>query len=1203
MKRLASLARRNHRAACALALILAGAFGCEGADEESEVTRPADTLELSEDNDWDGASDAPENDAHTLLQLGERCEAGAGCAGGYCLPIGQEQPTCTQLCLQDCPSGWQCEERRLTLNYTMPVCVPEHAEMCTACTEEDGCIWGACAHLPDGDACLEVCTNGYICPAGSACQPLEGGGSEVEYCVPFGGLCGCTYVNAGSSRPCYRASGWGTCTGQEVCVPPLGFIGCTALWPSADVCDGLDNDCDGTVDPGLDCDDGNPCTSDDCDSGRCASLHVDGLECSDSDLCTGTDTCQEGVCVGLPLPLCRCGNGVCGEGEDDTNCPGDCGWCGDGLCGTEENLVLDCPTDCGGCGDGVCTFNEGYQQCPLDCGWCGDGVCGITEGTDHGSCDRDCLAACGDKTCEGGESVTTCLVDCGGCGDGFCGLNETPVVCFQDCKPGCGNGTCDVGEDVLACAVDCMPTCGDADCSYPENPYNCPVDCTVCGDGTCGSKESVASCPSDCALLCGDGLCQGSESPNECPFDCGWCGDGVCASVETGTSCPLDCSPACGDLFCSVFESEDTCPMDCVGDPDLDGIITIYDTCPYKWNPDQMDSDKDGKGDICDSDDDGDGYNDIFDCAPTQSLVYPGAMDECNGIDDNCDGSIDEMASCPGIQEQCLLGVCTCIPACLGRNCGANGCGGQCGICNGTCLQNGVCVEGLQWVVIPGGDFTMGCSENDPDCQPSELPRHLVHIPAFKLLATEVTSAQFAQVLGYDTSFNAGGVGGANYPADGMTWEQAAAFCAGIQGQLPSESEWEYAARGGSSSRYVCGNTVECLAQHGWFSGETATKRPVATKAPNAFGLYDMFGNVSEYTADCWHQTYDSAPNNASPWDQDCAGSISDGAAARGGSFIDSSFRVSERFPDNISGYGGFRCAAKCVPDCTEKLCGDDGCGGTCGFCLGVNEECLGGGCVCAPLCSGRNCGDDGCGGTCGTCDGICSVDGHCMKGAAWLVIPEGTGWMGCDSNKYSCSTMSQPFHQVSLAGFRMLETEVTENQFLLLTGMNPSDHNGTPVSIHSPVDKVTWDEANSFCLAIGGRLPTESEWEYAARAGSLAEYLCDGESGCPEDFVCPQNGNGVKCESKSYFPNSFGLYGMMGNVKEWVSDCTHLDYQGAPADGSSWNEGCESLTMVVRGGCVKDGPDAVRLWQRDAGSPSARDPGQGFRCVADGVE
>jgi len=163
----------------------------------------------------------------------------------------------------------------------------------------------------------------------------------------------------------------------------------------------------------------------------------------------------------------------------------------------------------------------------------------------------------------------------------------------------------------------------------------------------------------------------------------------------------------------------------------------------------------------------------------------------------------------------------------------------------------------LTWVAIPAGAFEMGCSEGDEDCYPDELPAHSVRLSAFDLTATEITQAQYEATQGVNPSGHAGCPA---CPVDGLSWDDADAFCQAVGGRLPTEAEWEYAARAGATARFPCGDDPTCLDAAAWFSDNSGDlSHPVAEKAPNAFGLYDVTGNVWEWTADWYAGAYYAA--------------------------------------------------------------------------------------------------------------------------------------------------------------------------------------------------------------------------------------------------------------------------------------------------------------------------------------------------------
>lgn len=156
--------------------------------------------------------------------------------------------------------------------------------------------------------------------------------------------------------------------------------------------------------------------------------------------------------------------------------------------------------------------------------------------------------------------------------------------------------------------------------------------------------------------------------------------------------------------------------------------------------------------------------------------------------------------------------------------------------------------DGLTYVWIPPAMFQMGCSPNDLQCNENETPHFVKLSRGFWIGQTLVTQAAYQNVTGRNPSVFKGD----RLPVETVSWDEAKAYCQAMKMRLPTEAEWEYAARGGSTAaRYAP------LAQIAWYSansnGET---HDVAQKQANAFGLYDMLGNVWEWVAD-WYGPYD----------------------------------------------------------------------------------------------------------------------------------------------------------------------------------------------------------------------------------------------------------------------------------------------------------------------------------------------------------
>jgi len=216
--------------------------------------------------------------------------------------------------------------------------------------------------------------------------------------------------------------------------------------------------------------------------------------------------------------------------------------------------------------------------------------------------------------------------------------------------------------------------------------------------------------------------------------------------------------------------------------------------------------------------------------------------------------------------------------------------------------------------------------------------------------------------------------------------------------------------------------------------------------------------------------------------------------------------------------------------------------------------------------------------------------------GIVWVSIPAGPFDMGCSPGDGSCYSSENPSHPVTVAAFRMTETEITQAQYEWVTGETPSHFSGCP---DCPVEQVDWYQAKAFCEAIGGRLPSEAEWEYAARAETTTPWTCgDASSSCLGDIAWyDANAGGTTNPVKGKAANAFDLHDMLGNVLEWVEDCWHDDYTGAPSTGEVWSGGnCDY--RVLRGGSCFNGDVGLRVSARYRLYPDDWDSYFGLRCA-----
>ncbi len=221
----------------------------------------------------------------------------------------------------------------------------------------------------------------------------------------------------------------------------------------------------------------------------------------------------------------------------------------------------------------------------------------------------------------------------------------------------------------------------------------------------------------------------------------------------------------------------------------------------------------------------------------------------------------------------------------------------------------------IQWVFVGGGTFEMGSNS-----YPSTKPVHSVKVPSFYITATEITFDQydkFCEATGAKKPSD-NGWGRGKMPVVNVSWNDAVAFCRWLSDQtgrtvhLPTEAQYEYAARGGDRSKgfqYSGTNQVDDAA---WYSGNSGGRpHEAGTKAPNELGLFDMSGNIWEWCQDWYHQSYNNAPVDGSAWNEEDTYNpyhVVRGGSANGASYcslVSFRFWLAPFYKDNVI---GFRC-------------------------------------------------------------------------------------------------------------------------------------------------------------------------------------------------------------------------------------------------------------------------------------------------------
>lgn len=230
-------------------------------------------------------------------------------------------------------------------------------------------------------------------------------------------------------------------------------------------------------------------------------------------------------------------------------------------------------------------------------------------------------------------------------------------------------------------------------------------------------------------------------------------------------------------------------------------------------------------------------------------------------------------------------------------------------------------------------------------------------------------------------------------------------------------------------------------------------------------------------------------------------------------------------------------------------------------------------------------------------------AEGVSMK---MIYIPPGEFMMGSvEGEKSRDEDTESPVHKVSIReGFYIGIYEVTQEQWQSVMNENPSNFKG----YNHPVERVSWNDVMAFIAKLNKkagkdvyRLPSESEWEYAYRAGTATRFYWgnDNEDRKIEAYAWNRNNSGNKTHPVgAKEPNKWGLYDMSGNVYEWCEDDCHGSYKNAPIDGTSWVENPRDDERVLRGGSWFSNPKFCRAASRDAIFPVSRKNSIGFRLV-----
>ncbi len=461
-------------------------------------------------------------------------------------------------------------------------------------------------------------------------------------------------------------------------------------------------------------------------------------------------------------------------------------------------------------------------------------------------------------------------------------------------------------------------------------------------------------------------------------------------------------------------------------------------------------------------------------------------------------------------------------------------------------------------VLVNGGTFDMG--SYDDNAYTLGNVAHSVSLSDFQIGKYEVMQSEWEVVMGDNPSY----FKRSDCPVENISWNECQEFVSelnritGLSFRLPTEAEWEFAARGGNYSNGYEYSGSDAVSMIAWFSDNSVDKtHTVGTKIANELGLYDMSGNVAEWCSDWYaHGYYSLSPQN-NPQGPDSGTN----RVHRGGSWSRDARPcvVSARKycnPDLTYNYLGLRLVLS-VDDSSNDEQGDDS----------EDEEI--------------------------TITWASEVTDEQKEVLTALVqnvvyVEGGTFTMGATSSDSEATADEMPAHSVTLSSYRISKYEVTQREWLAVVGSNPSYFSGDNL----PVEQVSWDDVvNDFLPELNRmtglrfRLPTEAEWEFAARGGNKTRgYKYSGANTL--NYVAWNSDNSDAGNGKTTHPvgqkqsNELGLYDMTGNVWEWCSDLYDDSYYSSSPDNNP--QGPETgSSRVRRGGGYGDPARPCRVTNR----------------------
>ncbi|GMV41744.1 MAG: hypothetical protein AMXMBFR64_34600 [Myxococcales bacterium] len=467
------------------------------------------------------------------------CTGTSDCESGFCVDSPQG-PICTRECLSDqCPEGFACRSVLNLLPDVVFICVPDALRLCAPCQTDDQCGSGVCLDLAGGRFCTQACSSAACAPGYSCAQdPSADALGLGPVCLPQTGSCDCAGDQAGATRPCSVTDEGKTCWGVETCDPSQGWVGCTAAAPAPEECNGVDDDCNGTVDDGLPVD--QTCVKEEASVGACQG----------TDVCLGVN----GWLCNAPSPspeLCNFKDDDCDGLVDEDFRTGDlyaatdhCGTCNKSCAQAGIHGVAICdaskdPPQCviESCDEGFFKLNE-YQCIPVTTSLCQP-------------CAKDTDCFLDGARCMALGDGKYCGKECGGPDDCPFGYSCLPWDGGSQCQPASGTCSCDGSNPDLKKA--CSLTWADP--ADPTTPATTCVGIQSCGPGgwepcvlpadVCDGKDNDCNGAADEAFVDAVGRYVSDNHCGKCDNNCAALpvdnGVGVCDPAPLIPACALKC--------------------------------------------------------------------------------------------------------------------------------------------------------------------------------------------------------------------------------------------------------------------------------------------------------------------------------------------------------------------------------------------------------------------------------------------------------------------------------------------------------------------------------------------------------------------------------------------------------------------------------------------------------------------------------------